>query len=269
MASPLNLIEQGIRKGDWSKVVLGFFNLSGKKLKAPAGKGVRVRSIDDVPEEIQQEIAERYTSAIKAAVLELSTVVELDDLEPPQEVEEEPEDEPEEEEEEEEIPESDPTISEEAVEEEQTPFEESDDGRAPAPAAGTVEAAASQARAIARGEKTLPDFTHVHTGQTEQNVNPELGRLCRKEAVKPGPLKNKFKDNLTAFRELIPIDKALVKGRKPSKRRPPVRKVKVKCFKCEKDFMEYPALIPKAIKVDDGVHSTSYVCDSCTRRGNS
>lgn len=284
MASPLDTIERGIKLGDWARVVLGFQKLSGKKLKVPAGKTTSVRSVDDIPEKLKKQLVESYVNAIQAAVTELTSAldgdIDDDDDDPESgQVDDEddddippPREEDEEEEEDDDIPEQDPTVEETATpivpegEEEPNPFDERDDGKAPPPAAGTVEARASEARAFARGEKALPDFTHVHTGVQQQDEHPELGRRCRTEPFKPGAFKNKFKDNLKNFRDQIPTDRKLNRGRRPAKRRPPVKKVKVKCFKCEKDFVVDPALVPKSIAYKGGTESTNYVCDGCMKR---
>jgi hypothetical protein len=136
------------------------------------------------------------------------------------------------------------------------------------PASTRPEEAASEARAILRGERPTPDFTHVHAGVPQGDEHPELGRKCRSEPFRPGTFKNTFRDDGRAFAGDTRIDKKLTRRLRPTGRRPEVRKVKVHCVKCERDFRVEPAFAPKVIKeAGDADGRTMYVCDECMRRG--
>lgn len=249
MASPIEIIKQGIQKGDWKKVTQGYNRLSGDKLKAPS-QIVAQMEVEDVPERVIQEIE---ANVITRAIGRLSSMLDINaDGDIQEEEEEEEEDEDEDEIKEEEV---DP-----GGETESSPPGE-------AHPAGSIESRAAEARAILRGERPLPDFTHIHTGKQEGDVHPELGRKARVEPFKPGTFKNNFVDDRRQCRGDIKIDRKLTKGLRPIRRRPAIRKVKVQCFKCEKKYMVDPDLAPRVIKAEDGsVENTHYVCDDCMKR---
>lgn len=239
MASPIEVIKQGIEAGDWKKVVQGYNRLSGDKLKPPKGGIVVEMRSEDIPDRVRAEIERPLTEAIQDAIRQLTNALSTDDDDNNEQEEGEGDD--------------------DEDEEEPSPFED-DPGE-------SVEARASEARAILRGERPLPDFTHVHAGVVEADEHPELGRKCRTEPFQIGSFKNEFVDDGRTCRSDIKVDRKLTRGLRPSQRRPPVRKVKVKCFKCEKHYTVDPEFAPKKIEARDGTkESTTFVCDGCMKR---
>lgn len=260
-SNPLKVIEQGIKEGDWAKVVEGFNGLTGRKLKAPksagVGAGARAR--------IEKPLVEAMSQAVALLSGALDTdAVEEEDEEPekparrqkparrtkPRTRRARPVSLPE-------------VVEDDDEEEEPSPFETPP---AEAEAGGTTEERASEARAIARGERSLPDFTHVHDGTPAMDEDSELGRKCRTEPFRPGSFRNSFKDDGRRFSADKKVDRKLLRGLRPSRRRRPARKVKVKCFKCEKDYLVDPSLAPKTIKTKGTREGTNFVCDGCLKR---
>jgi hypothetical protein len=282
MASPIEMIRQGIEASDWKKVVQGYNRLSGDKLKVPASGKRQVISrmeVDDIPDYLRNEIEQPLLKAMSEAIRRLQAALNSDDRsdDPDEDEDEDPEEEDEDEDEEEDDPDQpdgeDYDFTPQEEEDEPSPFDPNSQMESENHAeenghpAGSVEARASAARAMLRGEREIPDFTHVHTGTPQGDEHPELGRKCRTESFKPGTFKNEFIDDRRRFRGDIKVDKKLTKGLRPSRRRPPVRKVKLKCFKCEKTYAVDQALAPRIIKTQDGVQEkTSFVCDNCMKR---
>lgn len=252
MASPIVQIKNGILVGDWGMVVKGYNRLSGERMKVPKnGKNVQVpATAREVPAHVRADIERPFVHAISQAIEALQDALDSDEHTPdPPAVEDEEEEE-------------------DGQEEEPSPFVEADIEKEEEVSAGpSVEDRAAEARAILRGERPMPDFTHVHGGTPATDENPELGRKCRTEPFRPGMGRNEFEDLRGLHRAESKVDRKLTRGLRPTQRRPAARKVKVTCFKCDQKFSVDPSLAPRTIQAEHGTEeTTTYVCDECMRR---
>lgn len=82
------------------------------------------------------------------------------------------------------------------------------------------------------------------------------------EESKPAAFANKFKDDKTLEKAHIASDRKLLKGFKPTARRPPSsnRPVEVFCPKCNKPHMVAAAIVALRRETDSGI-----VCPACLR----
>lgn len=252
MANPLDIISEGINTGDWKKVVQGYNRMSGEKLKAPKAV-VGTLEVTDLPNLREAEaLAVKIQQVVQGNAM--GNLVRLADKllkalsngEPGTQLKGC-------------VTELENDDEEEEVNHIHTVLLD-DDGT------GTVEEQASSARAVSRGEKTVPDFGHVHEGTPEQDEKPGLGRLCRTEPFKPG-MKNNFVDDGKEACGDTKIDKLLTKGMRMSERRHALTYIDVVCCKCEKTFKVDSKLAPRAVNAgatkDDRM---SFVCDNCRKR---
>lgn len=240
MASPISLIGQGIAEADWKKVVQGYNRLSGEKLRPPASS-----SPENLPAKIREAVEAPLRDAIRRAISSLGEALEGDDEDGG----------------------GDAGGGDEEEEEEEEP-EGGGPAARPKREKQTVEERAAEARAVARGERQAPDFTHVHAGKPEQDEHSDLGTACRTEPFPVGKFKNEF--DVTEYEGKYAkdarTDRKLTKGVRPSPRRPTPRKVSAVCIDCEQTFKIDPLLAPKRLgQANESDSTSSFVCDGCLK----
>jgi hypothetical protein len=234
--SPLELIREGILRQDWQKVCDGFAGISGVKLDPPAGAKV----VMNIPEGFADLVAQK--------VRELILGYRPDEEEPFSPVAADDLDDDEEDEDEETPPKG------EKVKAKPKPKDEEDE-----PESDPVSARARELRDERQGK--VVDDTDKFRVQHRGLQRDDGKKACRAEPFEPG-MTNRFTDDGKMAAKDIKDSKRFSKKKAPEERRPEVKKVKVDCFKCGREFLVLPLFAPKSLDKGD---QSSYVCDGCIK----
>lgn len=109
-------------------------------------------------------------------------------------------------------------------------------------------------------ENTTEKFRVEH--KTPQRTDGK--RACRVEPVTPG-MTNEFVDDHTIAADDIEDSKAFSARKKPEPRRPPVKKVRVVCCRCNNELEVEPIFAPRS--AGDKDEPSSFVCNDCGKKG--